>query len=251
MSSNLNSVEQPDPEPDEDRPARDEEIYEHVFDALLEHKLAPGTRLSEDRLGQAFGVSRTIIRKVLQRLEHEGVVEIQRNRGAMVAQTSRAQVGQLFEARRCIERTITRGVCQQVTPAQIGQLRALVQQEQQALDEQDRGRALRLSGELHLMLAEYCGNEFLAGFARSLISRCSLAIAQYEVDGHDLCSCEEHYHILDAINSGDADQASQLMDEHILHIRAKMHIREEDTEDPATKDIFAVLAQRRNKKHET
>nr|HPQ96860.1 GntR family transcriptional regulator [Thiolinea sp.] len=47
--------------PESARPARDEEIYEHVFDALLEHKLAPGTRLSEDRLGQAFGVSRTII----------------------------------------------------------------------------------------------------------------------------------------------------------------------------------------------
>jgi len=165
----------------------------------------------------------------------------------MVAHTSSTQVGQLFEARRCIERAITRNACTRVTPEQVGQLRELVRQEQQALDEQDRGRALRLSGELHLVLAEYCGNEFLAGFARSLVSRCSLAIAQYEMAGHNPCSCEEHNRILDAISSGDADQASRLMDEHILQIHTRIRIREETADDPP-EDIFAALAQRRTPK---
>ena len=154
-----------------DQRARDEVIYERVFDAILEQRLAPGTRLSEDKLGQVFGVSRTIIRKVLQRLEHEGVVEIHRNRGASVANTTAEQARQVLVARQAIERAIVLSACEHIQAEDLQRLQLLIQAEQAAIQAQDRGRALRLSGELHLQLAEACGNEFLANFARMMVSR--------------------------------------------------------------------------------
>lgn len=205
-------------------PSRDSEIYARVFDALLEQKLAPGTRLSEDKLGQVFGVSRTIIRKVLQRLEHEGVVEIHRNRGAIVATTSYEQAQQTFEARRVIELAVIRLACKNIQPPHIEQLQLLMDETQAARLEGDRGRSLRLSGEWHLLLAELAGNEFLARFARSLISRCSLIIAQYEIDTNKLCPQDEHSDILRAIITRDEALASQLMLEHIEHIENKIEI---------------------------
>ena len=56
------------------RAVSDDEIYRRFVDALLDHRLAPGTKLIEDQLAQAFGVSRTRIRPVLARLAGEQLV---------------------------------------------------------------------------------------------------------------------------------------------------------------------------------
>jgi DNA-binding FadR family transcriptional regulator len=53
---------------------QDDIVYAHIFEAILEQRLAPGTKLSEEALGEIFGVSRTIIRRALSRLAHESVV---------------------------------------------------------------------------------------------------------------------------------------------------------------------------------
>ena len=64
---------------------QDDIVYAHIFEAILEQRLAPGTKLSEEALGEIFGVSRTIIRRALSRLAHESVVLLRPNRGAVVA----------------------------------------------------------------------------------------------------------------------------------------------------------------------
>ncbi|EPN68539.1 GntR family transcriptional regulator, partial [Pseudomonas syringae pv. actinidiae ICMP 19101] len=78
---------------------QDDIVYEHIFDAILEQRLAPGTKLSEEALGEIFGVSRTIIRRALSRLGHEGVVLLRPNRGAVVASPSVEEARQVFFAR--------------------------------------------------------------------------------------------------------------------------------------------------------
>lgn len=218
---------------------RNELIYERVFDAILEQRLAPGTRLSEDKLGQVFGVSRTIIRQVLQRLEHEGVVEIHRNRGASVASTSADQARQAFAARQVIERAIVLSACEYLQPEDVQLLHTIIRAEQVALQANDRGRALRLSGELHLKLAERCGNEFLAHFARAMVSRCSLIIAQYEAQAHELCSTDEHTEIIHAIANKNAELAVRLMDAHIQHIEAKLVL----SQPPVNQDLAVIFAE--------
>ena len=65
---------------------RDEAIYRNLYAAIVENHLEPGTKLPEDTLAEAFAVSRTSIRKVLQRLAYERLVDIRLNRGATVAQ---------------------------------------------------------------------------------------------------------------------------------------------------------------------
>jgi DNA-binding FadR family transcriptional regulator len=54
-----------------------------LYDAIINHRISPGTALQEDALASSSGVSRTIIRKVLQRLSHERLVEIVPNKGLL------------------------------------------------------------------------------------------------------------------------------------------------------------------------
>ena len=70
------------------QPLSDQAIYERMVSAILDHQLPPGTKLVEDRLAAAFGVSRTRIRPVLVRLANEKVVTLTPNRGAAIAEPS-------------------------------------------------------------------------------------------------------------------------------------------------------------------
>ena len=49
----------------------------------------PGTKLGEDEIGEIYGASRTLVRTALLKLAHEGIVSIEKNRGAFVSRPSR------------------------------------------------------------------------------------------------------------------------------------------------------------------
>src|SRR4051812_6679393 len=84
----------------------DGDIYERIVDAILDHRLAPGTKLVEEKLGRAFGVSRTRIRQVLVRLASEQLVVLSLNRGAAVACPTPEEAREVFGARQLIEPTL-------------------------------------------------------------------------------------------------------------------------------------------------
>lgn len=213
-------------------------IYAHIFDAILEHRLAPGTKLSEEALGDIFGVSRTIIRRELSQLAHEGVVSIRPNRGAMVASPSVDEARQILYARRLVERAITELAVQHATEKQLEELRKMVVEEQSCFARGDRGAGIRLSGEFHLRLAEAADNAPFVGFQRSLVSQTSLIIAQYDKGTRSHCSFDEHNQLLDAISARNTEKAVSLMMHHMDHIDAKLNFDEEG----ATDDLHAVFS---------
>lgn len=217
---------------------QDDVVYEHIFDAILEQRLAPGTKLSEEALGEIFGVSRTIIRRALLRLSHEQVVSIRPNRGAVVAAPSVEEAKQIFAARRVVELAVIELAVKNVTPASLERIRNLVQQEQDAFDRGDRGSGIRLSGEFHLELAHMANNTPLLNFQRSVVSQTSLIIAQYEVGHQAACSFNEHEALLLAIESGDPIRAVAMMAQHLDHIEGKLNLDNET----ASTDLHAVFS---------
>jgi DNA-binding GntR family transcriptional regulator len=100
-------------------PYSNEEIYGRIQKAVLEHRLAPGTKLIEERLAEVSGVSRTKIREVLNKLAHEGLVELVPNRGAFIASPSVEQARDVFVTRRMIEPEMARLLSRTATSAQV------------------------------------------------------------------------------------------------------------------------------------
>ena len=217
---------------------QDDIVYAHIFDAILEQRLAPGTKLSEESLGEIFGVSRTIIRRALSRLGHEQVVVLRPNRGAVVASPSIEEAKQIFLARRVVEKAITELAVENSTPEKINELVLLVEEEQTCFAQGDRGAGIRLSGEFHLRLATMANNPPLLSFQRSLVSQTSLIIAQYESGGKHHCSYDEHTELLRTIESGNKKKAVDLMMHHLDHIEAKLNLDGE----PASGDLHAVFS---------
>lgn len=198
-----------------------DDVYPQIFDAILEQRIAPGSRFTEDSLGQAFGVSRSIIRQVLARLSHQQVIILRPNHRPQVAAPDLEQTRQILHARRLTEITLVRLACQQPR-RQLQPLRQLIAQEREAIERNQRGTAIRLSGEFHLQLAHIAGNGPLAHFLGSLVPLTSLAIAQIEGQARNYCAWQEHSAIIDALQDAEAAAAEALMNRHLEHLEQRL-----------------------------
>lgn len=199
-----------------------DDIYPRLFDAILEQRIAPSSRFTEEGLGETFGVSRSVIRRVLAKLSHQQVVILRPNQRAQVAAPDAQQTRQILEARRMTEITVVQLACAHATPTQIRQLRELIARERDGRERNQRGPAIRLSGEFHLQLAQMAGNAPLAQFLNSLVPLTSLIIAQYEAKACTYCAWQEHVAIVDAIEQRDVTAAVGLMTRHLDHLESKL-----------------------------
>lgn len=204
-------------------------IREQLRDAIIDRRLAPGIKLSEAEVGQLFDVSRTVVRSALQMLSFEGLVRVERNRGAFVAHPSPEEARQVFDARRLIEPALAVDAVKRLAPEDSAAFRRQLAEETRLLAERGahaRRAEIRVSGEFHLLLARVAGNAVLERFVAELVARSSLVIALYGRTGASSCGHSEHGQILGALERGDAKTASALIVRHIDHIEADLDLRQ-------------------------
>lgn len=203
-----------------------DDIYPRLFDAILEQRIGPSSRFTEDGLGVTFGVSRSVIRRVLAKLSQQQVIILRPNQRAQVAAPDAQQTRQILEARRLTEMTVVQLACAQATPTKIRQLREVVARERECIERDQRGPAIRLSGEFHMQLAAMARNAPLAQFLNTLVPLTSLIIAQYEAQTCTYCAWQEHVAIVDAVEQRDVNGAVSLMTQHLDHLKAKLLSRD-------------------------
>jgi len=205
-------------------PATVEDIGDRILGAIWEHRLPPGTKLVEEKLADAFAVSRTKVRLALARLAHDGVLTIEPNRGSFVASPTVEQARQVFHARRMLEPALLRTLCEGLPAAQLARLRRNVAREAEARAGNDRHAVIRLSGEFHVLIAELGANPYIGKYMRELCSLTCLVIALYDAPGTPSCPHHEHTAIVDAIEARDADRACTLMVEHLDHVEGTLRL---------------------------
>jgi DNA-binding GntR family transcriptional regulator len=203
-------------------------IREQLRDAIIDRRLAPGTKLGEAEVGALFDVSRTVVRSALQMLSFEGLVRSERNRGSFVANPSPDEARQVFDSRRLVEPALAVAAIERIRPADIAQFRTLLDEESRLMGERGtsvRRAEIRASGDFHLVLARVAGNAVLERFMEELVARSSLVIALYGRTGASSCGHADHGSILAAIEKRDARLASDLLVHHINHIEADLDLR--------------------------
>lgn len=203
-------------------------IRESLRNAIIDRRLAPGTKLSEAEVGALFDVSRTVARAALQILAFEGLVKTERNRGAFVSTPSPEEARQIFASRRLIEPGIIAAAVERITPADIVRFQHHLVGEAQYMNERGpaaRRAEIKASGDFHLMLAALSGNVILQRFMDELVARSSLVVALYGRSGISSCGHNEHLAILELVAKGDAKGASDLMLHHLDHIEADLDLQ--------------------------
>lgn len=218
------------------------EIYESLRQAIIEQALKPGAKLPEDSIGETFGVSRTTVRGALIRLNAEGLVEIQPNRGASVAVPTIEEAQDVFQMRQVLEREVMSRLCQMDPGPIVRALEAHLIEEEQFLRNNDAKRSLRLAGEFHILLAELTGSRLLASYVNEVVSRSSLILARFAQTHSAQCGLEEHTAVIEALRSGDADAAIARMEGHLCSVQARALLEPETEREEKVTDILARYA---------
>lgn len=208
----------------------DMHIYNAILDAILNRQLKPGTRLVEAPLCKAFGVTRGVIRRIFVKLAHDKIIEIQPNRGAIVAEHDLEDTKAVFEARSMLELGTVRKLAKRAKNVNLQSVRELVKKEENALSDGNWKEWVKLSGDFHLKLSEINNNPLVTNYLQTLIARTSLLIRMYESPAHNSCSIEEHTAILNAIEQGNEQLAISLMEEH-LEDYASIFLKEQPSSD--------------------
>lgn len=203
----------------------EQEIVERIFEAVVEQRLPPGTKLSESALCEAFGVGRMRIRRALLLLSSREVVELHANRGAYVALPTAKQARDVFEARLALEPAIASLAVARADSADIVRLAAHLEMEHDAHHQNRRHEAIRLSGQFHILVAQIGGNEVILRIIKELVTRTSLIIGIFGSAGvGNSCRADDHNRIVQAFKARDGQAAAALMTDHLREIEGTLDL---------------------------
>ena len=146
---------------------RFERIYRILRDRICLLEYAPGSHLSEEELAQEFEISRTPVRRVLARLESEGLVQSVHGVGTIVTDVDIEELQQVYHLRMELAELIGKLSPLPRTAADLDRIRALIQR-CEADANPDQGAFLRLNMDFFYELTAMTGNQPLREISERL-----------------------------------------------------------------------------------
>ncbi|MBC6718573.1 GntR family transcriptional regulator [Aurantimonas sp. DM33-3] len=221
-----------------DSASRVDRICLAIRRAIIERALAPGDKLPEDALGERFGVSRTIARQALGQLAGEGLVDLRRNRIAVVATPTFEEARDTFDIRVELERLVVRHLAGALGPEQIAELNAHIAAQDKAAGGPEAA-SIRLATDFHVLLARMTGKPILIRYVSEVAYRSGLSLSAYGRPHSPECAVNEHRSLVEALANGNRDAAMRLMAGHLEAVADRAFLPDADR---GTKNLVDILA---------
>lgn len=195
-------------------------MAQRIEQALLEEigtgDLRPGQRLDEVGLAKRFGASRTPVREALSRLTAQGILVQGERRGVFVAEYSREELSQIFEAMHEIEAACARIASQRLTLLSRSEIETAQASCVAAAENGDRPQYLRANESFHLAIYRATGNPYIAEIASEFRRRTGpFRAKKFETRDDLLASAQSHEDLINDIFSEDSATASRSMRSHM------------------------------------
>jgi DNA-binding GntR family transcriptional regulator len=187
-----------------------ERVADILRSRIAEGYFPPGTRLSEDNIGGALGVSRNTLREAFRLLTHERLLVHELNRGVFVRVLTVEDVEDIYRVRRLVECAVVRGLGD--PPYAVDGLAAAVEEGMASAREGDWKGVSTANIHFHRALVALAGSDRTDEVMRSVFAE--LRLAFHVVD--DPRRLHEPYlarnrHLLGTLRAGERDQAEQLL----------------------------------------
>jgi len=197
-------------------------VQQEIERAILAGEYPPGSKLIEATLADRLGVSRGPVREAFRMLEEAGLVRTEKNRGVFVRDIPLDEAVEIFDLRAAMDELVGRQLAAKATPAQIKELRAMVDAMEKAVKANDAPAYHLLNLRFHDRLVEMAGNRKLTAIYRKLIKELSLFRRMNLADGSPMpASANEHRQILKAIAARDAETAGRALFDHVMESKER------------------------------
>ncbi|WP_170479886.1 GntR family transcriptional regulator [Ruegeria arenilitoris] len=193
--------------------------YENMRTAIFTRYFKPGDRLIERALTEELGVSRSIVREVIRKLETEGLVEVLPRVGPIVAKIDREKARQIYEVRGSLEELAVRACAEKITDDNLDVLQELLKQLKEASNSNVPQEVLAVTTEFYRTIFISAGKEFAWEMVQSVNARITqLRAMTISSPNRFAKSIPEMEKILNAIADGNPDAAARASWEHIEEV---------------------------------
>lgn len=195
-------------------------IFAELRALIISGQLPLGTPISERELATRFGVSRTPIRDVLNRLESVGLVDVHPHRGVFVRRPTPDLIREVFEAREAVEGIAAGLAALHHEPVELQAIRARLVEQEVTADPVSWEASGRAGQALHDAIIRWTGNSLLKVFYTRLMDQVSLLRSlsrRYQTIEER--SRHDHLMICDALTVRDRQQAEAAMRAHLRATR--------------------------------
>ena len=192
-------------------------IYQQLRERIVFLELKPGEFVNETRLASELGVSRTVLREILQRLIADGLLTATPGQGAYVQGIDLLMIKSAYEMRVPLEGLAGRLAAERAQPLQLEAIRGLLCRGKKAKEGQDYREMARLDWEFHRVVGEMTQNDLLAATLQRLLLPFNrlwyLAMSQHGQVGNWL---QEWREILAALETRSTSAAEKALVEHMV-----------------------------------
>ena len=198
-------------------------VADAVENLILTGVLLPGSKLNEATVADRFGVSRGPMREAFRMLEEWGLIRQEKNRGAYVREIDLDEAAEIYDVRAGLDATAGRLLAPRISVAQVKALRALTNEMQDVVGNEDVDRFHTLNLAFHDRIIEFAGNRSLSDVYSRQVKQLALfrrrnllvpkAIPRF---------ADEHSAIVDCLAAGDAVASAEALYQHALGGKARM-----------------------------
>ena len=204
-----------------------DQIFERLEQDILIGKYSRGEILTELKLSEELGVSRTPIREALRRLSQERIIE-DVSKGSRVLGISPDDLEDIFRIRLQIEGMCAAETAKNITEDQLSELREVVEMQEFYLSKDNTENIRSMDSRFHELLYKFSGSNIFSDVLYQLHHKThkyrTVAVSKHSSAEESLA---EHKQIFEAIAAGDSDLAAKVTTKHIENARERiLKIRE-------------------------
>ena len=193
------------------------QVYDAIEQNILNGVYASGEIISESKLSEELGVSRTPVREAMARLENERLIGITPS-GTVVLGITDRDVRDMFEVKLHLEPIVSVMASQNISQEALAKLKDIIDQQEFYASKHNTERIRNLDTEFHDLIYSECGSPVF----QSILSPIHHKLLKYrkasmEKSDRSYHSVEEHMAIYEALKAKDRMQVEMLMLEHIRH----------------------------------
>ncbi|MGI9475188.1 MAG: GntR family transcriptional regulator [Hyphomicrobiaceae bacterium] len=200
-----------------------DEVVERMRDMVIEGQLAAETRINESELCQRLGVSRTPVREAIKTLASEGLIELVRNKSAIVKRLGIDEIIDMLEAVAVLELYAARAGVERGSDDEIRNIVAMHKSMRDCFKDRDRLAYYKLNQSIHAAIVALAHNQTIIAAHETLQMR----LRRIRYIGNERPqswsgAMREHEAMMKALKKRDGDKLCAAIEEHLAHTRERV-----------------------------
>ncbi len=207
------------------QPTVTDQIFDLLYERVVNLTLPPGAKLSEAEVAAQMGVSRQPVRDAFYRLSQLGFIQIRPQRATIITPISEEAVLQAYFIRRSLEESCMRVAAEKLTEAQLDALDQLIDRQEAAITAGRRAEFHALDDQFHRDICTYAGLGFVWALVKD--NKGHMDRARYLSLSYGASTAwQEHRQMLAALRARDPIAAAATIHQHLSRIEdiiARLH----------------------------